>query len=1150
MATERFIIEVEGRGIRKVQRDIARIGGASQATRKSLAFMRAGLVAVASTVVIARFVALLDTFQNIQNRLRIVTSGTLELARATSSLAQISNETRSSFEATAIIYQRAAEATRRLGIDTETTLQFIKSLNQAVVLSGSTAESAKQGLIQFSQGLSSGTLRGDELRSVLETLPVVADVIAEKMERALGVRVTRGTLRELAAEGKLVPRLIIEAFTEAADKLEERFGKTIPTISQTFEKLKTQVILFTGVFDETAGITDTIIGGLNSFSNTIDFLKRNISGLVTSLEILGRAFLAIFIGRVAENIRLRAVAFLELRAAIAAGNAVALNSISISIEKARTASVEATALARTNRVILQRRISELALVKTEQASLASKEARLVAELRLQKSLALSTGRVAMEANIERALTATRTALTAATTTATAAEAKLHIARSLVTTSTIVATAATGKLTLAMAAGTIAARVFAGAMTLLRKAFLFIGGIPGLIFIALGALLFFRNRINDVTEEVDKQAETFEELNTRLESSIGLSERLTSVVLKEADAFKEVNKQLIRNLELQRDRLATQLETQRIAINEAKRLQAAVGVGGTQLPGFDPALTLPSIAGELEIAAAQAKFSDTAEALDKLISRILKLKAQNDELTASQKTINEGFEEVASKEFIKRFNKALDAVRGLTDSLSPAADALSRFRKAQEVLSEAQELGIITEEQVIETKRRLGREIIGVGNDVVEFAEKQNLLQQAFAANSISAREFKEEIRKIKIELLDTSTKAVDGFVRGILRIKDAANDLATLAEDTVVGAFNSMEDALVDFFTTGEIGFKQLVDSIFRDITKLAVRDAITGPLTKALFPEKEGGQIGGLGGLIQKIFGGGAATKVEEAAAVETNQLLITATKMDEAANKQVQAANKEQAVVELFGVAVQDFVAGAGEFAFAARGGATFTPARDAAGNIISGGTLGGVGQTVTNTFEGAAGVIDEASAQGAVNVAVEADTISTMGGIVDEMGSVVQNFGASLVAAQGVPTNALIGSVITQGVQSIAGAFSSGGALDISKIFGGGGGALPGFGAVSGVTGGGLGLLEGIPLLGAQRGASFDVGGRGGVDSNLVAFRASRGEHVEVTPRGERGGRPISVHFNFPVGTDVNSFRRSEGQIGSRISRSIDRATRRNS
>jgi lambda family phage tail tape measure protein len=77
----------------------------------------------------------------------------------------------------------------------------------------------------------------------------------------------------------------------------------------------------------------------------------------------------------------------------------------------------------------------------------------------------------------------------------------------------------------------------------------------------------------------------------------------------------------------------------------------------------------------------------------------------------------------------------------------------------------------------------------------------------------------------------------------------------------------------------------------------------------------------------------------------------------------------------------------------------------------------------------------------------------------------------------------------------------------------------------------------------------GGAFNVGGTGGVDSQMVAFRASPGERVTVqTPAQQaRGRRPANVTINV-VTPDAQSFQRAQGSILARTQRQLDRASRR--
>lgn len=252
-------------GGKRVKRELHGVGQAADRTRTLIAraFAFAGV-----SVGIQQLVGLVDTFTNIQNRLRTVTDGTAELAVVTDELFAIANRTRSSYEATAETYARVGLAAKELGVSQKTLIDFTESLNQAVILSGASAQEAQAGLIQLSQGLASGALRGDELNSVLEQLPVVADVIA----KSLGV--TRGKLRELGSEGKITADIVLNAFAEAREELLERFGKAVPTIGQSIVVLRNNFIRMVGAIDQGNGISAALSSTLLALAENLDTVAR------------------------------------------------------------------------------------------------------------------------------------------------------------------------------------------------------------------------------------------------------------------------------------------------------------------------------------------------------------------------------------------------------------------------------------------------------------------------------------------------------------------------------------------------------------------------------------------------------------------------------------------------------------------------------------------------------------------------------------------------------------------------------------------------------------------------------------------------------------------------------------------------------------
>lgn len=96
------------------------------------------------------------------------------------------------------------------------------------------------------------------------------------------------------------------------------------------------------------------------------------------------------------------------------------------------------------------------------------------------------------------------------------------------------------------------------------------------------------------------------------------------------------------------------------------------------------------------------------------------------------------------------------------------------------------------------------------------------------------------------EKLKLSTNWQDGVKRGLEQYADGAKNAAQVAEDAIVQGFTSMEDALVEFVTTGKMEFSDFANSVIADMARMAIQQSITGPLASAA------------GGFLSSLFGGG----------------------------------------------------------------------------------------------------------------------------------------------------------------------------------------------------------------------------------------------------------------------------------------------------
>lgn len=252
---------------RRVERQLERIARQGRRLQNTLnaAFAFTGL-----TLGIREIIQLADSFTNIQSRLRVTSDETQNLTALTEDLFTVANRTRVSFDTTATVYNRLAFQADELGLSQDQLLRITEQLNQAVIVSGATAQEARNGLIQFSQGIASGALRGDELRAVLEQLPVVAQTLAR------GLDTNVGSLRQLGAEGFLTSERIVEAFEKAGGTLDEQFAQTIPTIEQGFTRLGNSALRAIGIIgeDRTGSRSSFLVGLADSIDTATDSLNR------------------------------------------------------------------------------------------------------------------------------------------------------------------------------------------------------------------------------------------------------------------------------------------------------------------------------------------------------------------------------------------------------------------------------------------------------------------------------------------------------------------------------------------------------------------------------------------------------------------------------------------------------------------------------------------------------------------------------------------------------------------------------------------------------------------------------------------------------------------------------------------------------------
>lgn len=249
----------------------------------------AGPIAAAFSV--SKIAAAAEQYVNLTNRLRLATEGADQLAFAQESVYQVAQNSRQSLEVTAQVYQRVAQNARQLGLDFADVASVTETVAKTVALSGASTQAADAAMVQFGQALASGTLRGDELNSIMEQTPALAQAIAR------GLDVTIGQLRTMGAEGKLTSAAVVQALQNQKDKVDELSSAMTLTVGQAITSFNNALITTVGRLDEATGASSRLAGGIASLARAMDgfnsgeFLdffrtdKQTVAGLNNELGV-------------------------------------------------------------------------------------------------------------------------------------------------------------------------------------------------------------------------------------------------------------------------------------------------------------------------------------------------------------------------------------------------------------------------------------------------------------------------------------------------------------------------------------------------------------------------------------------------------------------------------------------------------------------------------------------------------------------------------------------------------------------------------------------------------------------------------------------------------------------------------------------------
>jgi len=212
-------------------------------------------------------ILLADKYQTLDARLKLVTKSSAELADTQTMLFAQSQAAGVGYANTIELHTRLARSTEDLNISQDRLVNITGLINKSMIASGASTTEANAALIQFSQGLASGALRGDELRSVMEQTPRLAKAIAD------GLGVSIGELRKLGEDGALTADKVLAAIEKSGDGIMSEFDQLPVTVSRAMAEVGNSFGGLVSRFNEASGATSLLADRLENVSHLLDIIS-------------------------------------------------------------------------------------------------------------------------------------------------------------------------------------------------------------------------------------------------------------------------------------------------------------------------------------------------------------------------------------------------------------------------------------------------------------------------------------------------------------------------------------------------------------------------------------------------------------------------------------------------------------------------------------------------------------------------------------------------------------------------------------------------------------------------------------------------------------------------------------------------------------
>lgn len=218
--------------LEKMVKNLNNAGNAADPLADAMSRVKSALLGAGAVYSAQRVLQLADSMTTTRARLDLVIEGMNETGTTAEQLQQrimqSANRSRAS-------YLDTADAISKMGImagdafgSTDELVQFTELINKQFTIAGASAEGQSAAMLQLTQAMSSGVLRGEELNSIFEQAPTIIQTIADYLD------VPIGRIRDMAANGEITAEIVKNAMLSSADEINRNFESMPYTYSQVW----------------------------------------------------------------------------------------------------------------------------------------------------------------------------------------------------------------------------------------------------------------------------------------------------------------------------------------------------------------------------------------------------------------------------------------------------------------------------------------------------------------------------------------------------------------------------------------------------------------------------------------------------------------------------------------------------------------------------------------------------------------------------------------------------------------------------------------------------------------------------------------------------------------------------------------------------